>query len=95
MTEALSFALPLRLSFFFALPFGLIKSLTVLGARALVVARPAGRALRLIVFSPLPSRWSSPAPGTLTASVALPFFVFRFSFPNENVVSKSASASAA
>ena len=70
VTSSLTFAVPLRLSFFFALPFALTASFTV--------STPWGPAC--CFASPLPLRVRVPGPGTRIARVAVPFFLFRFSF---------------
>ena len=42
-------------------------------------------------FSPLPASTSLPGPGTLTGSVAVPFFLFSFGLPRVNFFEESPS----
>src|SRR5512139_2927207 len=70
----LIFTLPFRLSFFFLFPVALIKSSISPGA--------SGEACWL--FTPLPESASWPGLGTLTSTVAVPFFLLRVTAPRVN-----------
>src|SRR4051794_6142946 len=84
VTVVLTFALPVRFSFFFALPLALIRSFTLPAAlTALAAAALSGRAGRWGTTR-FPARVRVPGPGTFTVSLAVPFFLFRFSLPKLN-----------
>jgi hypothetical protein len=79
VTLARTVALPVALSARFAFPFALIRSFTRPASTAL--AGSLAPRLERCATTPLPPSVSSPEPGTVTGSVAVPRFAFRFSFP--------------
>ena len=74
VTCALTFARPVFASLLLALPVSLIGSLTL----------PADFATARTRWTPRPARTRPPDPGTVTASVAVPFLLFSSSLPNMN-----------
>ena len=66
-----TFTFPALFSFFFCLPFDLTSRFTV----------PAAVGVFVCLTTPLPVSVRVPGPGTVTGSLAVPFFLFSFGLP--------------